>query len=96
MLRQAVSNPAVGRKNDYGSGAEWSGRLAMMMFSIFATLAKWKINPRKWLSWYLEACAAEGGKPPDQTASFLPWNLSESRLVELKHPTNREAVSDTS
>ena len=29
-----VRNPAVGRKNYYGSGAEWSGRLAMMLFSI--------------------------------------------------------------
>ncbi len=36
--------PAVGRKNYYGSGAEWLGRLAMMLFSIFATLAIWKIN----------------------------------------------------
>ena len=45
-----IRNPAVGRKNYYGSGAEWSGRLAVMMFSIFATLALWKINPRKWLT----------------------------------------------
>ena len=33
-----MRNPALGRKNYYGSGAEWSGRLAMMMFSIMATL----------------------------------------------------------
>ena len=44
-----IRGPAVGRKNYYGSGAEWSGRLAMMMFSIFATLILWKINPRVWL-----------------------------------------------
>ena len=47
-----IRNPAVGRKNYYGSGSEWSGRLATMMFSIFATLILWKINPRSWLSWY--------------------------------------------
>lgn len=91
-----IRNPAVGRKNYYGIGAEWSGRLAVMLFSIFATLANWKINPRKWLSWYLEACAAEGGKPADNPASFLPGNLSETRLAELKHPTNSEDLSDTS
>ena len=45
-----IRNPAVGRKNYYGSGSQWSGRLAMMMFSIFATLLLWKINPRTWLS----------------------------------------------
>ena len=91
-----IRNPAVGRKNYYGSGAEWSGRLAVMMFSIFATLAKWKINPREWLNWYLEACAAEGGRPPDNPASFLPWNLSETRLAELQNPTNSGEFSDSS
>jgi len=91
-----IRNPAVGRKNYYGSGAEWSGRLAVMMFSIFATLALWKINPRTWLNWYFEACAAGGGKPPDNPASFLPWNLSETRLADLQNPTSSEAPLDTS
>ncbi|MCH7753132.1 MAG: IS66 family transposase [Planctomycetes bacterium] len=91
-----IRNPAVGRKNYYGSGAEWSGRLAVMMFSIFATLAIWKINPRKWLSWYFEACAAGGGKPPDNPASFLPWNLSATHLADLQNPTSSEALPDTS
>ena len=91
-----VRNPAIGRKNYYGSGAEWSGRLAMMLFSIFATLALWKINPRKWLSWYFNACAARGGKVPNNPASFLPWNLSENRLSELQGSTNSEPSPDTS
>ena len=91
-----MRNPAVGRKNYYGSGAEWSGRLAVMMFSIFATLAVWKINPRKWLRWYLEACAASGGKAPDDPASFLPWNLSETRLADLRSLTPNPSADDTS
>ena len=33
-----VRGPALGRKNYYGSGALWSGRLAAMLFSFFATL----------------------------------------------------------
>jgi transposase len=84
-----IRNPAVGRKNYYGSGAgaEWAGRLAMMMFSICATLALWKINPRVWLRWYFDACAASGGKAPETVASFLPWNLSETRLAELQSST---------
>jgi len=91
-----IRNPALGRKNYYGSGAEWSGRLAVMMFSIFATLAVWKINPRKWLRWYLEVCAASGGKPPDDPASFLPWNLSATRLADLQSPTSSPSVDDSS
>ena len=67
-----IRNPAVGRKNYYGLGSEWAGRLAMMMFSIFATLAHWKINPRAWLRWYFDAWAASGGEAPNNPASFLP------------------------
>lgn len=82
-----IRNPAVGRKNYYGSGSEWSGRLAMMMFSIFATLLLWKINPRTWLSWYFEACAANTGQTPKDFENFLPWNLGDDRLKELRSPT---------
>ena len=80
-----IRGPAVGRKNYYGSGAEWSGRLAMMMFSIFATLILWKINPRTWLHWYFAACAANGGQAVGNPESFLSWNLSEARLTELQN-----------
>jgi len=59
--------------------------LALMMFSIFATLILWKINPRAWLNWYFVACAAKGGQAVDNPESFLPWNLSEARLTELKN-----------
>jgi transposase len=85
-----VRNPAVGRKNYYGSGAEWSGRLAMILFSLFATLALWKINPRKWLHDYFDACAASDGKAPTNPACFLPWNLTDDRLAELRSSASRE------
>ena len=90
-----IRGPAVGRKNYYGSGAEWSGRLAMMMFSIFATLILWKINPRVWLNWYFAACAAKGGQAADNPESFLPWNLSEARLTELQNAAEPD-LSDSS
>ena len=68
--------PVVGRKNYYGSGALWSGKLAAMLFSLFATLKLHGINPRQWLTAYLEACAAAGGKAPKNAGDFLPWNMS--------------------
>jgi transposase len=79
-----VRGPAVARKNFYGSGSEWSGRLAAAAFSIFATLSMWKLNPRKWLTWYFESCAAAGGKVPADIQPFLPWNLSEEKKKELR------------
>jgi transposase len=75
--------PAVARKNFYGSGSLWSGQLAAAMFSIFATLSLWKINPRKWLTWYFEQCAAAGGRVPTDIQPFLPWNLDAAKKSEL-------------
>ena len=36
---RAQRGPVVGRKNYYGSGAVWSGRLAALLFSLFQSLA---------------------------------------------------------
>lgn len=74
--------PVVGRKNYYGSGSLWSGQLAAMLFSLFQTLALWNLNPRLWLTAYLEACASAGGRVPSTVEPFLPWNLSEQQKQE--------------
>ena len=76
---RAERGPVVGRKNYYGSGAVWSGRLAAILFSLFQTLALWNINPRLWLTAYLQACAEAGGRAPSQPEALLPWNLSEQQ-----------------
>ena len=91
-----VRGPAVARKNFYGSGSLWSGRLAAMMFSLFATLVRWKINPRRWLTWYFESCAAAGGKAPEDIQSFLPWNLSDERRLALGLPVTAPSTNNTS
>ncbi len=87
--------PAVARKNFYGSGSLWSGQLAAAVFSIFATLSLWKLNPRKWLTWYFEHCAAAGGKVPADIQPFLPWNLDAVKRTELGEPDLPEG-DDTS
>jgi hypothetical protein len=71
------------RKNYHGSGALWSGRLAAGLFSLFATLTLAKSNIRKWLTWYLHSCAANGGQVPGDPASFLPWAMSREKRLEL-------------
>ena len=76
--------PAVARKNFYGSGSLWSGRQAAAMFSILATLSLWKLNPRNWLTWYLEQCAMAGGKVPEDIEPFLPWNIDAEKHSELR------------
>jgi transposase len=75
--------PAVARKNYYGSGALWSGRLAAMLFSLFATLDLARINIRIWLSWFLQSCADDGGRVPFNIDPFLPWNMSPEQRREM-------------
>ena len=84
---RAERGPVVGRKNYYGSGAVWSGRLAAMLFSLFGTLQRWQLNPRAWLEGYLTACAASGGKVPADVASYLPWNLSAEQREAWSLPS---------
>jgi transposase len=90
-----LRGPALGRKNYYGSGAEWSGRLAAALFSILATLKLWQVNPRLWLNWYLQSCAEAGSQAPTDIEPFLPWNLSEDRRTNLCM-TAPEQKKDTS
>ena len=84
LSERRLRGPALGRKNYYGSGALWSGRLAATLFSILATLKLGQINPRLWLNWYLQSCAEAGGQAPQDIEPFLPWNLSQEMRAKLR------------
>jgi len=90
-LRPAV----VGRKNFYGSGSQWSGQLAATMMSLCNTLRLWGLNPRLWLTSYLQACAQAGGRVPEDWARFVPWNMDERQLAALRS-VSRIATIDSS
>jgi len=87
-LRPAV----VGRKNFYGSGSEWSGQLAAMMFSVLMTMKCWQINPRTWLSEYLHACAAAGNRAPAALSDYLPWAMDAVRLARMRAPYDNAPI----
>ena len=72
---RAARGPVVLRKNSYGSGAVWAGELAALLFSLFQTLCLWNINPRLWLTAYLQGCAEAGGQVPPNWEELLPWRL---------------------
>jgi transposase len=82
-----VRGPALGRKNYYGSGALWSGRLAAMLFSLLATLSMAGLNVRAWLTDYLKSCAESGGRAPSDITPFLPWTMpAETRSALAMDP----------
>ncbi|ACV33545.1 transposase IS66 [Candidatus Accumulibacter phosphatis] len=76
--------PVVARKNFYGSGSPWSGALAATMFSLLMTMRLWGINPRTWLTAYLDACAANGSQPPADLSVFLPWAMDADLLAQRR------------
>jgi len=76
---RALRALAVARKNFYGSRSQWSGELAMGCFTILATLRQHGICPRRYFRAYLEACARQGGKAPENLEEFLPWNWSSEK-----------------
>jgi transposase len=89
--------PVVARKNFYGSGTLWSGRLAAMLFSLFQTLQIWGMDNAKWLTAYLSACAKAGGKPPPDPQRYLPWNMTtqEREALSLAKPPDSNPINAT-
>ena len=85
---RAHRGPVVARKNFYGSGSLWSGRLAAMLFSLFQTIQLWKMDVHRWLTAYLTACAKARGKLPPDPHHFLPWHMTaeQRQLLSLPEP----------
>jgi transposase len=75
--------PVVARKNFYGSGSLWSGRLAAMLFSLFQTVQLWGLDVGMWLTAYLTACAKNKGHPPAALQFYLPWNMTPQEREQL-------------
>jgi transposase len=75
VSERALRTPVVGRKNYYGSHAEWSAHLAARVWTITATAERHGLQPLAYLTDYLTACAQAGGKPPEgpDLDQFLPW-----------------------
>jgi transposase len=72
---RALRTPVIGRKNFYGSGAEWAAHLAADVWTVTATAARHGIEPLGLLTGYLQACAEHGGAAPAGAGldPFLPW-----------------------
>ena len=91
-VERTLRGPVVGRKNYSGSGSLWSGWLAAMRFSVLQTVERGGLNPRLWLTAYLEACAAAGGQAPAEVGRFLPWQMS---TAEKQRYGSKSAAADS-
>jgi transposase len=75
VSERALRTPVIGRKNYYGSHAEWSAHLAARIWTLAATAERGGLEPLTYLTDYLNTCAQTGGKPLAGEAldRFLPW-----------------------
>ena len=78
-LRGAV----IGRRLSFGSDSEDGADFTATMYSVLGTLALNGIDVLRWLEAWLEACAKNGGNPPDDLSPWLPWTMSEERRREF-------------
>lgn len=81
-----LRNPIIGRKNYYGSFALWSGTLSAVCFTLMQTCLKNGLDPQKFLHAYLQACAENKGRHPQDVQRFLPWRLSPEQKAAWTLP----------
>src|SRR5260370_4802496 len=55
---RALRTPVIGRKNFYGSGAQWAAHLAAAVWTVTATAAPHDIAPLALLTGYPHGCSA--------------------------------------
>jgi transposase len=86
----------VGRKNYHRSTARWAAYLAARVWTITATIELAGLNPITYLTAYLDACGANGGKPlpPNAIERFLPWTADPADLATWAAPPRNEHAPD--
>ena len=79
-------DPVIGRRLSFGSDSEGGAAFTAIMYSLTGTLAMNGICVRRWLHEWLEACARNRGKAPDDLDPWLPWSMSPERRRDLMEP----------
>ena len=79
-------DPVIGRRLSFGSDSEEGAAFTAILYSVTGTLAMNGINVRRWLHEWLEACARNGGQPPDDLRPWLPWSMGPARRQALMAP----------
>ena len=87
LAERLLRGPAIGRRLSFGSDSESGAKFTALMYSVIGTLTLTRIDVPRWLEAWLAGCAGNGGRPPDDTAPWLPWSMDDARRRELAAPT---------
>ncbi|MDE0388624.1 MAG: IS66 family transposase [Rhodospirillales bacterium] len=83
VAERTLRGAVIGRRLSFGSDSEEGARLTALMYSAVETLALNRIDVRLWLTEWLKACAANGGRAPPDLSEWLPWSMSRKRRRAL-------------
>ena len=83
MTERILRAPAIGRGLSFGSNTKGGADFTAIMYSVVRTLSMNGIDVLRWLEAWLQACAENGRKPPDDLAPWLPWSISEEHRHEF-------------
>ena len=83
VSERKLRGPVIGRRLSFGSDSEDGARLTALMYSVMETLALNGFDVRLWLTEWLKACAANGGRAPPDLSQWLPWSMSPQRRRTL-------------
>ena len=86
LAERALRGPVIGRRLSFGSNSEDGAEFTAIMYSVVGTLSMNGIDVLRWLKAWLNACAKNGGKPPDDLSPWLPWSMSEERKRAFMAP----------
>ena len=86
LAERMLRGPVIGRRLSFGSNSQKGAEFTAIMYSVVGTLSMNGIDVLRWLEAWLEACAKNGGKPPDDLAPWLPWSMSEKRRRKFTAP----------
>ena len=90
---RAIRGPVISRYTSFGSGSASGALLAEQMYSIYATLHEWGLNPYHWTQDYLAACARNDRQAPADLGPWLPWRMDDARRAELSRPPPRPGAA---
>ena len=83
---RALRGPVIGRRLSFGSNSADGAKFTAIMYSVVGTLSMNGIDILRWLEAWLNACAKNGGKPPEDLSPWLPWSMSEERRRKFTTP----------
>ena len=83
FAERVLRAPVIGRRLSFGSDSKLGAEFTAMMYTVVCTLKMNDIDILRWLRAWLEACAENGGQPPEDLKPWLPWSMSEKRRREF-------------